>query len=65
MIVEEYENLCVIVMKNCQELGAQVNKELKKIRKTQKNYLIEIDEVRFNNTEGKIKINSSDRKSVV
>lgn len=61
MIVEEYDNLCVIVMNNCQELGNQVNKELKKIRKTQKNYLVEIDEVRFNNSEGKIKINSSVR----
>ena len=50
------ENLCLIVMDNCKELGLKVNKEIKKIRKTEENYLIPADITRFNDGEGKVTI---------
>ena len=50
------EDLCLIVMDNCQELGLKVNKEIKKIRKTDNNYLIPADITRFNDGEGKVTI---------
>lgn len=61
MVIKEFDNLCIIVMKNCRKLGNQINKEIQKIRKIKKEYLVAIDEVRFNNSEGKIKINNSVR----
>ena len=50
------ENLCLIVMDNCKELGLKVNKEIKKIRKSDNNYLIPADITRFNDGEGKVTI---------
>ena len=50
------EDLCLIVMDNCKELGLKVNKEIKKIRKTENNYLIPVDITRFSDGEGKITI---------
>lgn len=50
------EDLCLIVMDNCKELGLKVNKEIKKIRKTDNNYLIPADITRFNDGEGKVTI---------
>lgn len=50
------EDLCLIVMSNCKELGLKVNKEIKKLRNTDNNYLIPIDISRFNDGEGKITI---------
>lgn len=50
------EDLSLIVMDNCKELGSKVNSEIKKIRNSRKNYLVPIDIVRFNDGEGKVKI---------
>lgn len=50
------ENLGIIVMENCQELGLKVNKEIKKIRNSNDNYIIPIDVTRFNDGEGKATI---------
>lgn len=54
--MKENEDLCLIVMDNCQELGLKVNNEIKKIRKTENSYLIPIEMARFNDGEGKITI---------
>lgn len=50
------ENLCLIVMDNCKELGLKVNKEIKKIRNSENNYLIPANITRFNDGEGKVTI---------
>ncbi len=50
------EDLCIIAMDNCKELGLKVNKEIKKIRNSKDNYLIPIDITRFNDGEGKVTI---------
>ena len=55
------EDLSLIVMNNCEELGLKVNNELKKIRKSDKNYLVPINMVRFNDGEGKVNILESIR----
>ena len=56
------ENLKLIVMKNCWELGSKVNDHLKELLNTKEDLIIPIDEVRFNNGEGKIVIKESVRK---
>ncbi len=55
------EDLSLIVMNNCEELGLKVNNELKRIRKSDKNYLVPINMVRFNDGEGKVNILESIR----
>lgn len=52
----EKEDLCLIVMDNCKELGLKVNNEIKKLRKTENNYLVPVDITRFNDGEGKVTI---------
>lgn len=56
------ENLRLIVMQNCWELGSKVNFHLKNLLHTSDDLIIPIDEVRFNNGEGKIVIKESVRK---
>jgi ribose-phosphate pyrophosphokinase len=56
------EKLGLIVLNNCQELGEKINKNLEKINKNNKNYIVPISEVRFNNGEGKIIINETVRE---
>ena len=51
--------LKLLVMPNCQLLGDEVNKELKRINKTRGNYLLDFKPDRFSNGEGKVKINES------
>ena len=55
-------NLKLIVMENCKELGEKVNFYLKGLLKTDEDLIIPIDEVRFNNGEGKIVLKESVRK---
>jgi len=50
------DDLCLIVMDNCKELGLKINNEIKKIRKTDNNYLVPVDITRFNDGEGKVTI---------
>ncbi len=50
------DDLCLIVMDNCKELGLKVNKEIKKLKKTEENYLVPIEIARFNDGEGKVSI---------
>lgn len=54
-------NLCLIVMDNCKELGQKIDKHLMKIRKTDKSFILPIEIVRFNDGEGKVKLLSSIR----
>lgn len=51
--------LKVVVMNNITDLGNDVNKYLKKMNKTDKDYIVPISSDRFSNGEGKVKINSS------
>ena len=51
--------LKLIVLGSAKELGEKVNKELKKINKTDSDYLVKITESRFSNGEGKVKINEN------
>ena len=56
------DNLRLIVMENCRELGEKVNYHLKKIMSEENDLIIPIEEVKFNNGEGKIVIKESVRK---
>ena len=56
------DNLRLIVLDNCKELGQKVNDYINKIRGTDTNYIVPIEEVRFNNGEGKLTIKSSIRE---
>lgn len=53
--------LCLIVMENAKELGTLVNNHLKKIRKTEKSFILPIEAIRFSDGEGKVKLLSSIR----
>lgn len=54
-------DLCLIVMENCKEFGLKVDDYLKKIKKTDKSFILPIDAVRFSDGEGKVKLLSSIR----
>lgn len=54
-------DLCLIVMENCKDFGLKVDDHLKKIRKTEKSFILPIDAVRFSDGEGKVKLLSSIR----
>ena len=51
--------LKLLVMPNCKDLGEKIDKELRKLNKTEDSYLIDFKPDRFSNGEGKIKINES------
>lgn len=54
-------DLKIIVADNYKEFGQKVNQYINKERKTNKNYIIDTDFVRFNNGEGKVIIKESVR----
>ena len=56
------DNLKLIVFENCKEFGDLVDKNLKELTKSEVSHIIPIDEVRFNNGEGKVVIKESVRK---
>jgi len=56
------ENLKLIVMENCRDLGSKVNKHLQKMLNVSDDLIIPIEEVKFNNGEGKVVIKESVRK---
>lgn len=51
----------LIVLDNIEELGEKVNKHLKKINKTEEDYIIPITRSRFSNGEGKVSIEGTVR----
>ena len=53
----KYEDeLGLIVMSNCKDFGDSIDKAIMKKRKTKKSFRIPVEEVRFNNGEGKVVI---------
>ncbi len=56
------DELRLIVLENCKELGEKVNKHLQEFHETKKNYIIPIENSRFSNGEGKIKLKSTVRE---
>lgn len=65
MIVLENDDLRLIVMNNIKDFGKKVDSNLGALRGDTKSYMVSLDEVRFNNGEGKIKINETVRKKDV
>lgn len=55
------DDLCLIVMDNCKDLGEKVNEEIRRIRGSETNYIVPIEMSRFNDGEGKITILESIR----
>ncbi len=55
------KNLKLIVLDNIFEIGSKIDNYLKKIYKTDESFIIPITRDRFNNGEGKIKINGTVR----
>lgn len=51
--------LKLVVLGSSKELGEKINKELKRLNKTETDYRVSITEDRFSNGEGKVKINES------
>lgn len=56
------EDLKLIVFENCKEFGEKVDKYLQKLTGSDKSHILDIDEVRFNNGEGKVAIKETIRK---
>ena len=65
MLLIENDDLRLIVMSNMREFGKNVNEHLQGLRGETRSYLVSIDEVRFNNGEGKVKINETIRNKDV
>lgn len=53
--------LKLIVMDNIKSVGQEVDEYLKKMNRTDKSYILNIDRVRFNNGEGKVVIDETTR----
>ena len=56
------ENLKLIVFDNCKEFGEKVDEHLRELTGSHCSHIIPIDEVRFNNGEGKVVIKETVRK---
>ena len=65
MLIIENDDLRLIVMKNIKDLGKKVDEHLQDLRGQTKSYVVPIEEVRFNNGEGKVKISETIRKKDV
>ena len=59
------ENLKLIVFENCKEFGEKVDKNLRELTGIKGSHIIPIDEVRFNNGEGKVVIKETVRKKEI
>ncbi|MDD3048421.1 MAG: ribose-phosphate pyrophosphokinase [Bacilli bacterium] len=57
--------LGLIVLDNCKELGDKINNHLKKINNTNESFIIPIQQIRFNNGEGKIVIKETIREKAI
>lgn len=53
------DKLGLIILDNCQEIGRQIDEYLQKVNRTDKSYIIPIEQVRFDNGEGKVVIKNS------
>ena len=58
-------NLKLIVFNNCKSFGDEVDKHLKELTGQKESFIIPIDEVRFNNGEGKVVIKETVRKKEI
>lgn len=54
-------DLKLIVMDNVKEIGVEVDEYLKKMNRTEKTYIMDVNQVRFNNGEGKVLIEETTR----
>ena len=54
-------DLKLIVMNNIKEIGNEVDSYLQKMNRTDKTYIMDVDQVRFNNGEGKVCIGETTR----
>lgn len=55
------DNLGIIALKSCTELGKKIDARIREKRKRRESYLIKTQEVRFSNGEGKVKLRESVR----
>lgn len=55
------DNLKLIVMDNIKEMGQEVDEYLKKMNRNDKSHIMSLNEIRFNNGEGKVEINETTR----
>lgn len=53
--------LGIIALESCKELGKKIDEHIKLKRKTDKSFLVPIQEIRFSNGEGKVKLPESVR----
>lgn len=60
-MAELNHELGIIALESCIELGNAIDKLIQKKRKTEESFLIPLDEIRFSNGEGKVKISESVR----
>ena len=54
-------DLKLIVMDNIKEIGLEVDEYLKKMNRTEKSYIMDVHQIRFNNGEGKVCIEETTR----
>ena len=54
-------DLKLIVMSNIKEIGLEVDDFLRKMNRTEKTYIMDVNQVRFNNGEGKVSIEETTR----
>ena len=59
------EDLKLIVFENCKDFGQKVDENLRELTGSKKSFIIPIDEVRFNNGEGKVVIKETVRKKEI
>ncbi|KGK89916.1 ribose-phosphate pyrophosphokinase [Clostridium sp. HMP27] len=53
--------LGIIALQSCKELGEKINYHIKEKRNEERSYLIETEDIRFSNGEGKVKLGDSIR----
>ncbi|NRU66403.1 phosphoribosylpyrophosphate synthetase [Clostridium beijerinckii] len=53
--------LGIIALESCSELGNAIDKYIQKNRNCTESFLVPLDEIRFSNGEGKVKISESIR----
>lgn len=56
------DELKLVVLENARDLGIKVNEHLKRLNHTDNDYIVPIDNSRFSNGEGKIKLNGTVRE---
>ncbi len=59
------DSLKLIVFENCREFGQKVDEKLRELTGSKETHIIPIDEVRFNNGEGKVVIKETVRKKEI